>query len=139
MYPRWMGVIHANAWWASREARCSNTPCSPRAPLCEHFERLIRIQRTGGFLQTERNSFLIFSPLSRGRGLGDNCHIFLCFMALARRIIVVTKYYILDRCCQYQDHLRSSCSFLLPIFTHCMYLTYFNFSLLTELKNHNTA
>jgi len=89
--------------------------------------------------RTERERGNLFSPLSRVRGRGDNCHIFLCLMVLARRTIVVTKYNILERCRQYQDHLRCLCPFLLPIFTHCMSLTYFNFSLPTEVKNHNTV
>ena len=59
----------------------------------------------------ERNTFFIFGPLSRGRGRGDNCHIFVCLMVLPRRTIVVTKYNMLERCCQHQDHLRCLCPF----------------------------
>jgi len=55
---------------------------------------------------------VIFSPLSWGRGRGDNYHIFLGFMVFERRIIMVTKYNMLERCCQYQDHLRCLCPFL---------------------------
>jgi len=75
----------------------------------------------------EKNTFLIFSPLSRRRGRGNNCYIFLRLMALARRIIMVTKYNMPERHCQYQDNLRWLCSFLLPIFTHCMSFNLFQF------------
>jgi len=39
----------------------------------------------------------------------------------------------------FPHHLRWLCPFLLPIFTHCMSTTYFNFSLPTAVKNYNTA
>ena len=104
--------------------------------LCRS-SRLSQIRIQNAFF--ERNTFFIFSPLSRERGRGDNYHIFLCLMVLARHTIMMTKYNMLERFCQYQDHLRCLCPFLLPIFTHCISLNYFNFSLPTKVKNHNTA
>jgi len=50
---------------------------------------------------------------------------------------MVTKYNMFERFCQYQDHLRCLCPFLLPIFRHCMSSTYFDFSLRTKVKNHH--
>jgi len=104
---------HDQCWWKPLEQEQNPRP----APAGLRFE----FKENAVF---DRNSFFIFSPLSeaRGRGRGDNRHIFLCLMVLARRTIMVTKYNMLERCCQYQDHLRCWCPFLLPIFTHCMSL-----------------
>jgi len=104
--------VYDQCWWKPLEQEQTPRP----APAGLRFE----FKQNAVF---ERNTFFIFSPLSRGRGRGDNCHILYAFMVLARRIILVTKYNMLERCFQYQDHLCCLCPFSLRIFTHCMSLT----------------
>ena len=51
-----------------------------------------------------------------------NRHVFSNLLTLAKRVIIVSKYNMLERCCQYQDYPRSSCLFkcLLSALTHFM-------------------
>jgi len=59
----------------------------------------------------EENTFY-FSVLKKvnvtGEGWELNRHVLSNLLTLAKRVIIVTKYNMLERCCQYQDYPSSS-------------------------------